>query len=221
MSGAPLVAATFLASGVEAVEALTIVLAVGITRGWRSTLIGVRRRASCWPWWSRRSGPAVDGNPDRRAAGRRRRAAAGLRAAVAVQGHPAGERPQGPARRGRDLPRSEARGGPGSGRRARAGSTGTRSRSLQGRAARGPRGRVHRRHVRRQRGAAIALAAAGAIAAVIARDRAVGVGLRTATGPRARERDEARRRAAAGHLRDVLGPPRARAVDGRAATPRC
>ena len=33
--------ATFLASGVEAVEALTIVLGVGIVRGWRSTLIGV------------------------------------------------------------------------------------------------------------------------------------------------------------------------------------
>ena len=36
-----LFAAAFLASAVEMVEALTIVLAVGITRGWRSTLIGV------------------------------------------------------------------------------------------------------------------------------------------------------------------------------------
>jgi uncharacterized membrane protein len=35
-----LVLATFLASAVEAVEALTVVLAVGITRGWRSPLIG-------------------------------------------------------------------------------------------------------------------------------------------------------------------------------------
>ena len=35
------VAATTLASGVEFVEALTIVLAMGMTRGWRSTLIGV------------------------------------------------------------------------------------------------------------------------------------------------------------------------------------
>jgi len=33
--------ATFVASAVEAVEALTIVLAVGVVRGWRSTLIGV------------------------------------------------------------------------------------------------------------------------------------------------------------------------------------
>jgi len=32
---------TFLASGVEMVEALTIVLGVGVVRGWRSTLIGV------------------------------------------------------------------------------------------------------------------------------------------------------------------------------------
>jgi uncharacterized membrane protein len=33
--------ATFLASAVEAVEALTIVLAVGVVRGWRSTMVGV------------------------------------------------------------------------------------------------------------------------------------------------------------------------------------
>jgi uncharacterized membrane protein len=36
-----LFAAAFLASAVEMVEALTIVLAVGLTRGWRSTLVGV------------------------------------------------------------------------------------------------------------------------------------------------------------------------------------
>src|SRR5262250_3907558 len=35
-----LVLTAFLASGVEAVEALTVVLATGVTRGWRSTLIG-------------------------------------------------------------------------------------------------------------------------------------------------------------------------------------
>jgi uncharacterized membrane protein len=40
MSGAFLVLSVFLASSVEAVEALTIVLATGITRGWRSALFG-------------------------------------------------------------------------------------------------------------------------------------------------------------------------------------
>jgi uncharacterized membrane protein len=37
---AMLVLTAFLASAVEAVEALTVVLAVGVTRGWRSSLIG-------------------------------------------------------------------------------------------------------------------------------------------------------------------------------------
>jgi uncharacterized membrane protein len=41
MSPGYLILATFLACAVEAVEALTIVLAVGTTRGWRSTLYGV------------------------------------------------------------------------------------------------------------------------------------------------------------------------------------
>jgi len=36
-----IILAAFLASGVEGVEALTIVLAAGVTREWRSTLIGV------------------------------------------------------------------------------------------------------------------------------------------------------------------------------------
>jgi uncharacterized membrane protein len=40
LSGLLLISASFLASAVEMVEAMTIVLAVGITRGWRSTLIG-------------------------------------------------------------------------------------------------------------------------------------------------------------------------------------
>ena len=39
-SGVGLVVATFLASSVEFVEAFTIVLAMGITRGWRSALAG-------------------------------------------------------------------------------------------------------------------------------------------------------------------------------------
>ncbi|MEZ4561272.1 MAG: hypothetical protein R2853_00860 [Thermomicrobiales bacterium] len=41
MSASLLIAAgAFLASAVEMVEALTIVLAMGVSRGWRSTLIG-------------------------------------------------------------------------------------------------------------------------------------------------------------------------------------
>src|SRR3989475_7816252 len=39
-SAGPTVLASFLASMVEFVEALTIVLAVGLTRGWRSALLG-------------------------------------------------------------------------------------------------------------------------------------------------------------------------------------
>jgi uncharacterized membrane protein len=42
VTGEPaLVLSTFLASGVETVEAVTIVLAVGVTRGWRSAMLGV------------------------------------------------------------------------------------------------------------------------------------------------------------------------------------
>jgi uncharacterized membrane protein len=41
MSGTFLVLSTFLAAAVEGVEALTIILAVGITRGWRSALWGL------------------------------------------------------------------------------------------------------------------------------------------------------------------------------------
>lgn len=40
MSGPFLVLTSFLASAVEMVEALTIVLAVGLTRGWRTALTG-------------------------------------------------------------------------------------------------------------------------------------------------------------------------------------
>ena len=39
-SVAPIVLASFMASMVEFVEALTIVLAVGVVRGWRSALLG-------------------------------------------------------------------------------------------------------------------------------------------------------------------------------------
>ena len=80
----------FLASAVEMVEALTIVLGVGVSRGWRSPLIGVGAAAR---WRSAALvavlGPALDARADRHAAARRRRAAARVRAAVAAQGDPA------------------------------------------------------------------------------------------------------------------------------------
>ena len=54
-----LVVAVFLASAVEMVEALTIVLAVGVTRGWRSALEGVAvALVVLAAWWSA-FGPAL------------------------------------------------------------------------------------------------------------------------------------------------------------------
>jgi uncharacterized membrane protein len=56
LSAVFLVASAFLASAVEMVEALTIVLAVGITRDWRSALTGAGSPPSCWARSSRCSG---------------------------------------------------------------------------------------------------------------------------------------------------------------------
>ena len=54
---------TFLASSVEMVEALTIVLAVGVTRGWRSTLIGVGAAVAALAVLIGALGPALSGVP--------------------------------------------------------------------------------------------------------------------------------------------------------------
>ena len=54
------VATVFVACAVEAVEALTIVMAVGTVRGWRSTLIGVAAASlvllAWWRCWAQRCG---------------------------------------------------------------------------------------------------------------------------------------------------------------------
>jgi uncharacterized membrane protein len=55
--------AAFLASAVEAVEALTIVLAVGIVRGWRSTLWGVAAAAAVLAIVVAILGPALQAIP--------------------------------------------------------------------------------------------------------------------------------------------------------------
>ena len=63
MNGFALVVTTFLASGVEAVEALTIVLAAGLTRGWRSTLIGVAAATGVLAVLVAALGPALSAIP--------------------------------------------------------------------------------------------------------------------------------------------------------------
>ena len=84
-----LVVSVFLASAVEFVEALTIVLAMGVTRGWRSALAGVGAALVALAGFTVVAGYALaavaagDG-----AAADRRHAAAHLRPAVAAQGDP-------------------------------------------------------------------------------------------------------------------------------------
>ncbi|MDP9262256.1 MAG: hypothetical protein M3O89_09810 [Actinomycetota bacterium] len=58
-----IVAGTFLASAVEMVEALTIVLGVGVVRGWRSTLIGVGAAAIVLAALVAALGPALNQIP--------------------------------------------------------------------------------------------------------------------------------------------------------------
>jgi uncharacterized membrane protein len=59
MSAAFLVAASFLASGVEMVEALTIVLAMGVTRDWRSAMVGAAAALVCLTAVVAALGPAL------------------------------------------------------------------------------------------------------------------------------------------------------------------
>ena len=98
----------FIAAVVELVEALTIVLAIGMTRGWRSTLAGVGAALvalavftavagySLATWLPEAALQLVVGCADAR-----------LRPPVAAQGGAAVERAQGAARRGGGVPRHD------------------------------------------------------------------------------------------------------------------
>ena len=92
MTALPLILTVFVACAVEAIEALTIVLAAGLTREWRSTFQGMAVALVVLA-----AIVAVLGTDDHaasadRAAAGGRRAAGHLRAAVAAQGHPARHR---------------------------------------------------------------------------------------------------------------------------------
>ena len=209
-----LAVSVFLACAVEAVEALTIVLAVGVTRSWRSALFGVGAATVALAAIVAALGPALTALPINvlrvvvggllLVFGLQWLRKAVLRAAGLKAMH---DEDEGVRRRDR--------------RRAVRGARRDRLRRLlvhdrvQGRAARGARGRVHRAHVRRQpaqrrtrrrwprpsRCAIVVLA---------------GVVVRRAARPRTREHDEVRGRRDAHLVRDLLGRRgRRRDVAGR------
>jgi uncharacterized membrane protein len=63
LNALPLILTVFIACAVEAVEALTIVLATGITRGWKSTLQGMAVALVVLAMITAAVGPAVDHLP--------------------------------------------------------------------------------------------------------------------------------------------------------------
>ena len=105
MSGAEigLAISVYLACAVEAVEALTIVLAVGQTRSWSSSLSGAGAAIVLLGGTAALLGGALARLPIDVAEGAHRRAAARGRHPVAAQGDPAGRGPEGDARRARRL----------------------------------------------------------------------------------------------------------------------
>ena len=104
MTALPLILTVFVACAVEATEALTIVLAAGLTREWRSTFQGMAAALVVLAVVTAALGPALTLIPLaalRLVVGC---AAGNLRDPVAPQGHPARDRAQVAARRGQCLP---------------------------------------------------------------------------------------------------------------------
>ena len=85
----PSITAAFLASAVEFVEALTVVLAVGTVRGWRGALIGSGGAVVVLLAIVAVLGPVLTRIPPRNRAACGRNAAAAVRHALATQGDPA------------------------------------------------------------------------------------------------------------------------------------
>ena len=139
------VTAAFLASLVEAVEALTIVLAVSVVRGWRPAGLGAVAGLVALTAHRGCARPVADRVPLLRAAARHRHFAAAVRHALAAQGDPARGRLHSAARRGGSLrQRDSGIAGAGAPSR-RSGSTGSPAvDELQGGSAGRPRSGVHR-----------------------------------------------------------------------------
>ena len=147
-----LFAAAFLACAVEMVEALTIVLAVGVTRDWRSTLIGVGVAALALAVIVAALGPALTLIPIETL-----RLIVGAlllvfglqwlrKAILRAGGYKAMHDEAAIFERESEEARRRSGGDPGRARLVRV------HRRIQGSAARGARGRLHRGHVREQPG---------------------------------------------------------------------
>ena len=191
----------FLASLVEFVEALTIVLAVGVTRGLALGVARRRRRRRVPRGADRdlRAGPRA--RADRHPASRGRRVAAVLRAALAAQSGAAfGRRDRAPRRVA--CVREVARVARGRGGERRVVRLAGRHHVVQGGGARGARSRLHRDR-RRSCGRRARARGRRRVAGRRHRYRRGGRGARAARA-RARERAQVRGRAAAVGVRDVL-----------------
>ena len=92
MTNSALFLAVFLACAVEAVEALTIILAAGAARDWRSANTGLLAGLATLAAVVAAARTGVVRDSAGRLAGVRRRSAADLRAAMVTQGDPARQR---------------------------------------------------------------------------------------------------------------------------------